>query len=633
MRRWRSAVIGGLIALSLLLIPLSSIAQADDWIQTTQGDFEAGVGLNIDTTSSPGNVTLRSSWNKYPSNPILSPGPAAWDSEDVDCGYVLYNGSIYKMWYTGTDGSGLERIGYATSPDGISWTKSASNPVLGLGAPGSWNDVYSYCPSLLFDGAIYHMWYSGTDGVIVRAGYATSPDGITWTPYAGNLCSGTTGNGCVLDIGPPGSWDEDGAYHPNVMFDGITYKMWYAGVNSPNERIGYATSPDGITWTKSPSNPVLDFGSPGEWDQLGAGACSVKYNGASYDMWFTGAYSGIEERIGHATSPDGITWTKNASNPVVDLGPSGSWDGSWAVYPSVIKVGPEFKMWYTGMSSGLRRIGHATLAYPSSGNLTSVVFDSGVDGTTWNSISWTESLPMGTNITIAMRSGDTATPDVSWSSWSAEMWTETGSTIVSPTSRYIQYRATFTTTDIQATPVLSDVTINYTLADATPPTISDLTEDPDPQYKGGIVGITARVTDDIGVERVSINIEGVGNYTMNYYPVSDLYHYNASFLEIGIYSYTIWAKDTSDNWDFASSSFTVIELDEKPPDDWWWILLVIIIIILIIIILFLLMRRKKKEEEEEEPAPPQLPRQQSLPPPQSLKPDESIVPPPPPPSN
>ena len=31
-------------------------------------------------------------------------------------------------------------------------------------------------------------------------------------------------------------------------------------------------------------------------------------------------------RIGHATSPDGITWTKDTNNPVLDVGPDGNWD-------------------------------------------------------------------------------------------------------------------------------------------------------------------------------------------------------------------------------------------------------------------------------------------------------------------
>ena len=36
-------------------------------------------------------------------------------------------------------------------------------------------------------------------------------------------------------------------------------------------------------------------------------------------------------RIGHATSPDGINWTKDANNPVLDLGPTGYWDNGLVI--------------------------------------------------------------------------------------------------------------------------------------------------------------------------------------------------------------------------------------------------------------------------------------------------------------
>ncbi len=46
-----------------------------------------------------------------------------------------------------------------------------------------------------------------------------------------------------------------------VVFDGSEFHMWYwLGGSSGRNRIGHATSPDGVTWTKDPLNPVLDYG-------------------------------------------------------------------------------------------------------------------------------------------------------------------------------------------------------------------------------------------------------------------------------------------------------------------------------------------------------------------------------------
>ena len=80
------------------------------------------------------------------------------------------------------------------------WTKYANNPVLTFGSQGSWDEGGSEFGSVLFDGNIYHMWYSGNDGVNFRIGHATSPDGIIWMK--------DTLNNPVVDLGPPGSWDD-----------------------------------------------------------------------------------------------------------------------------------------------------------------------------------------------------------------------------------------------------------------------------------------------------------------------------------------------------------------------------------------------------------------------------------------
>jgi predicted GH43/DUF377 family glycosyl hydrolase len=172
---------------------------------------------------------------------------------------VIKDGAIYKMWYTGSDGTAVPpyRIGYATSPDGITWTKDPSNPIFGLGTSPAWDDTKVYMASVIFNGTAYKMWYTGNNGPNDRIGYATSPDGISWTRYAGNLCSGTSGDGCVFDKGSPGSWDSVAVRKPTVVYYGATYHLWYSGLDGANWRIGYAISPDGITWTRYASNSCL----------------------------------------------------------------------------------------------------------------------------------------------------------------------------------------------------------------------------------------------------------------------------------------------------------------------------------------------------------------------------------------
>lgn len=63
---------------------------------------------------------------------------------------------------------------------------------------------------------------------------------------------------------------------------------------------------------------------------------------------------------------------------------------------------------------------------------------------------------------LSFRAGNSATPDASWSNAGAFVPVANGGSIapMGP-SRYVQYRATFTTTNISTSPVLMDVTISY----------------------------------------------------------------------------------------------------------------------------------------------------------------------------
>ncbi|MDA2922331.1 hypothetical protein MYX07_03635 [Patescibacteria group bacterium AH-259-L07] len=100
--------------------------------------------------------------------------------------------------------------------------------------------------------------------------------------------------------------------------------------------------------------------------------------------------------------------------------------------------------------------------YSNSGTFLSRVFDSGDITTSWDQAYWTEVLSSGSDLTIATRTGNTATPDVTWSSFSAELTEFESSNISSPEDRYFQYRATLTRGDsATATPQLDDITIIY----------------------------------------------------------------------------------------------------------------------------------------------------------------------------
>jgi len=63
---------------------------------------------------------------------------------------------------------------------------------------------------------------------------------------------------------------------------------------------------------------------------------------------------------------------------------------------------------------------------------------------TWGSISWRGVTSAGNQIEISTRSGNTETPDDTWSEWSSAYKSADGSAITSPKARYLQWRAVLT---------------------------------------------------------------------------------------------------------------------------------------------------------------------------------------------
>ncbi len=293
-------------------------------------------------------------WKKYSENPVLDVGAdGEWDTTVADPSVILNNG-VYEMWYEGRDGINW-RIGYATSDDGINWMKRPDNPVLDLGADGEWDEQDVGDPTVLFDNGVYKMWYKGREGTTWRIGYATSDDGITWAKHPNNP---------VLNLGADGEWDNQNVGDPTVLFDNGVYKMWYVGSNGTDNQIGYATSDDGITWAKHPSNPVLNLGADSEWDDASLAKSSVLFDNGVCKMWYSG-HDDTNWRIGYTVSLDGISWTKYTQNPVVNLGADGEWDNQHVYGRSIILDNGTYKIWYSGNDGTNWRIGYATSTPPA----------------------------------------------------------------------------------------------------------------------------------------------------------------------------------------------------------------------------------------------------------------------------
>lgn len=77
----------------------------------------------------------------------------------------------------------------------------------------------------------------------------------------------------------------------------------------------------------------------------------------------------------------------------------------------------------------------------------------------WGTLSWRASVPAGGRVDVFTRSGNTATPDDTWSAWSGPYAASQGEEIKSPNARYLQWKAVLT--GKQASPVLTSVSAAY----------------------------------------------------------------------------------------------------------------------------------------------------------------------------
>ncbi len=187
---------------------------------------------------------------------------------------------LYYVWYTHcTDplSSWLNAdIWYATSPDGVEWTKRG--PAVERGPNGAWDDYSVFtCNILVAEGKYYLCYQAETvDGYgvnVVGMAKADSPDG-PWTKLTDPILRTTRDGKWEPDPNRPqrrrtiekGSWDSAAVHDPGIIPRWGKYWLYYKGhgigdAMFADSRWGVAVAdrPEG-PYVKSPLNPVTNSG-------------------------------------------------------------------------------------------------------------------------------------------------------------------------------------------------------------------------------------------------------------------------------------------------------------------------------------------------------------------------------------
>ncbi|HYL37533.1 MAG TPA: hypothetical protein VEV17_16580 [Bryobacteraceae bacterium] len=279
----------------------------------------------------PGGPAVAWHWEARP-DPVLTRGGAGeWDSVDVLNPSVLRQGDAYYNLYSGYDGR-TWHTGLAVSADGLTWRKEGTmlSP-----DPRTWEgDAIAANGSAVADesGAILYYYQAGQPPEI---GLARSANGHQWRRQGPP----------VLPTGPRGSWDERGVADPYVIHIGRSYYMFYEGMDrARRQRLGVATSDDGVTWYKLRRNPILELGAYGAFDENGLGEPAVWVSNGYYWMLYTGQDRGKMRKLGLARSRDGVDWEKH---PLVIAGDQ-PWDSKVLCDPTVLVENGRVRVWFGG---------------------------------------------------------------------------------------------------------------------------------------------------------------------------------------------------------------------------------------------------------------------------------------------
>ncbi len=185
-------------------------------------------------------------WHRLSANPILQPRGSGFESAGVFNPAVIARGNEIVMLYRAQDHAGTSRIGYATSSDGVHFSrrlKPVLEPETDYERGGGTED-----PRLVEIGGTYYLTYTGYNKKDAQLCLATSRDLFAWKRQ-GVILPAYQGKWNV-------HWTKSGAILGEKI--GGKYWMYYLGESRDRKgQMGLAWSTDLVHWTDALHKPVL----------------------------------------------------------------------------------------------------------------------------------------------------------------------------------------------------------------------------------------------------------------------------------------------------------------------------------------------------------------------------------------
>lgn len=303
---------------------------------------------------------MRCDWHKR-GLLIPAPTPQPWSHSHaaLPVADVIEEGEI-DVYYSPRDGDGRAHIALArvqaSNPDGaLSFAVHEPEPILSPGPLGAFDESGVTMSCIVQTDSATFLYYTGWTlgvtvpfyfyvGLAVRRSGARAFERISPAP--------------VLERN---AVDHFLTASPWVLQENSIWRMWYVSglgwklVNGePQHRyhIRYAESDDGIAWRRE-GRVSIDFADESEYAI--SRPCVVRDDDC-YRMWF--AARGDRYRLGYAESPDGLTWLRDDRRAGVEPSREG-WDAEMVAYPAILDHGDRRYLLYNGNGYGRTGIGYA----------------------------------------------------------------------------------------------------------------------------------------------------------------------------------------------------------------------------------------------------------------------------------
>ncbi len=231
----------------------------------------------------------------------------------------------------------------------MAWQRRDAPVLSSLMTNLDWCRTYCYAPHVLRTPDGYRMYYIGRTGnssdlkslMGFAIGMAVSQDGLTWERF---------GERPILTFEEV-PWGAFALQTPSVLWDPDErrFKLWFIGITEwvrnagggtteLTQRLGYATSDDGVRWNVHPE-PVFESGRR---------PCVHREGPGQYRMWMNSrpsrqeSYLSLYQNVYDFRSDDGIRWNRS-HEPV--LRESAQHDQG-CIYPCVCRDGERYFLWY-----------------------------------------------------------------------------------------------------------------------------------------------------------------------------------------------------------------------------------------------------------------------------------------------